>query len=131
MKSLEQIRSASALALTRSLKSGVAGKNGGEVIKKLSPSIINHGLLATVARYYPEMESNEDKTGVGELFAALTAHLSDDAVGILPKGCRTHMDLIMFLSTQGDSQTLRRATAEALAWLNYLRRYGFKLKGKE
>ena len=48
-------------------------------------------------------------------------HLSCDAIGIL-SGVSNAKQLIDCLS-QSDSQTLKLATAEALEWLGYARRF--------
>jgi hypothetical protein len=81
--------------------------------------IINNGLLATAAF------AKEGKEGIQSVINAIEAHLQHEEIAIMPIG-KSMMDWLS--SEQTDSSTLRRVTAESLAYLNYLRR--FVQKGK-
>lgn len=124
MQNLEQIRARNVLAFARS--GAVSGKDGGEVIKKIPPLILNHGLLATAAYSFAE-----NKRGWQEVFDAMALHLADEAIAIVPKHVKTRQSLMDHL-TKGEttSETLKLATAEAMAWLQYARRFVKKTEGE-
>jgi CRISPR-associated protein (Cas_Cmr5) len=112
MQNLEQIRARNALKL-----GPVSGDKGGEVIKKVAPLILNHGLLATAAYSFTEKE------GWQKVFDAIAQHLADPDVAIAP-GCDDREKLMKFLTDpKATSETLKLATAEAMAWLTYARRF--------
>ena len=113
MKNLEQIRARNVLK-----KAGIPipGKQKGEVVKKIPPMIINHGLLATGADAFAE-------EGHKEVFNRIAEHLSDNEVGLVPSDCNSAEKLMEFLSKQADSHQLKLCTVEAMAWLNYARRF--------
>jgi hypothetical protein len=116
MQNLEQVRARNALALAD--KGFVAGDKGGEIIKKVSPLIQNHGLLATTAYSYSEKE------GWQKVFDAIAQHLADKDIAIVEAGCTNRGDLMKFLTRkETTSETLKLATAEAMAWLTYARRF--------
>ena len=116
MQNLEQVRARNALTFAHS--GAVSGKQGGEVIKKVSPLIMNHGLLATAAYSFSEKE------GWQKVFDAIAAHLSDPAIGILPAGTNDHGKLMTCLTGKdATSELLKLATAETMAWLTYARRF--------
>ncbi len=122
MKNLEQIRARNALQFSKDHV--VAGKQGGEVMKKISPLVLNHGLLATCA--YSYAENNE---GWKKVFDAIAAHLADPEIGILPKDKVTRDGMMQALTgKESNSELLKRATAEAMAWLSYARRFVKKSK---
>ena len=113
MKNLEQIRARNAL---KKADIPVHGKQLGEVVKKIPPLIINHGLLATGADAFAD-------EGRKEVFNRIAEHLSDEEVRRIPKECNNAEKLMAFRSTQADSHQLKLCTAEAMAWLNYARRF--------
>jgi hypothetical protein len=116
MQNLEQVRARNALAFAKS--GAVKGDQGGEVIKKVSPLIMNHGLLATAAYSFSEKE------GWQKVFDAITTHLADPAIAILPYGASTRDKLMECLTAEdATSELLKLATAEAMAWLTYARRF--------
>jgi hypothetical protein len=116
MQNLEQVRARNALAFAN--KGLVSGEKGGEVIKKISPLIQNHGLLATAAYSFSEKE------GWKKVFDAIAQHLADNEIAIVKSGCTTREHLMNFLtSTEASSETLKLATAETMAWLTYARRF--------
>jgi hypothetical protein len=116
MQNLEQVRARNALAFAGS--GAVKGEQGGEVIKKVSPLIMNHGLLATAAYSFSE------KGGWQKVFDAIAGHLADPAIGLLPSGADTRDKLMSCLTAkEATSEMLKLATAETMAWLTYARRF--------
>lgn len=119
MQNLEQIRARNAIAFANKDGKKVMGPQGGEVIKKLAPHILNHGLLATAAYSFTEKE------GWQLTFDAIARHLADPDVAVVPadkvKDRVTLMDFLTAKTTT--SEVLKHATAEAMAWLQYARRF--------
>lgn len=116
MQNLEQIRARNVLAFAKS--GNISGDKGGEVIKKIPPLILNHGLLATAAYSFTERE------GWQKVFDAIARHLADPEVAVLPTSVedrRTLMDELTKKTTT--SEVLKNATAETMAWLQYARRF--------
>jgi CRISPR/Cas system CMR-associated protein Cmr5 small subunit len=119
MKNLEQIRAASAMAFAKEVEAGTShagGVEGGEAIKKIPPMIMGNGLLATIA-----FSLENRREGYASILTALAKHLASPAINITP-GVTDAKHLIEFLS-QEDSSTLKLATAEALEWFGYARRF--------
>ena len=114
MRNLDQIRAANALAAKNSIKGGV---NDGEVVKKVPSMIMNNGLLAAAAF------AVETRKGYEDVFKAIIDHLK-----YLKRLPGTHTDLEEFISdlSVSDSVILRDITAEAMAYLNYLRSFARK-----
>jgi CRISPR/Cas system CMR-associated protein Cmr5 small subunit len=116
MKNLEQIRAKNAMNFAN--KGTVKGKEGGEVMKKIPPIVMNNGLLAAIAYSY------DQKEGWRQVFDAVAVHLSDQDIHIVHlTQNQQNRDGLMTELMSGDSMLLRRATAETLAWLNYARRF--------
>lgn len=116
MKNMEQIRARNANQFAKS--GSVKGKEGGEVIKKIPPLILNHGLLATAAFSHTERE------GWQKTFDAIASHLSDTDIGVLPSGTSDREKMMDFLTGESaTSETLKLATEETMAWLGYARRF--------
>ncbi len=116
MQNLEQIRARNALNFAN--QGAVSGDKGGEVIKKIAPLIQNHGLLATTAYSFTEKE------GWQRVLDAIAQHLADKDIGILPGEVKDRQALMKFLTQPATtSETLKLATAEAMAWLTYARRF--------
>ncbi len=116
MQNLEQIRARNVLAFAKS--GAVSGDKGGEVIKKIPPLILNHGLLATAAYSFTEKE------GWQKVFDAIAVHLADKDIAIVPKSVTNRQSLMDFLTNgKTTSETLKLTTAETMAWLNYARRF--------
>jgi len=113
-KNLEQIRAATAL---NAAEQKIAGAKGGEVIKKIPPLIMNHGLLAVGAYAYDE------KTGYKGAVDAIARHLSHPDINLVPGDCNDTDKLMRYLSEKADSVKLKLCTAEAMAWLEYARRF--------
>lgn len=96
----------------------VKGDEGGEVIKKIPPLILNNGLLAAAAYSFTEKE------GWQKTFDAIAIHLADRDIGILPQHCQDRTKLMDFLTgPEATSETLKLATNETMAWLSYARRF--------
>ncbi len=114
MKNLEQIRAAAAI--------GPAGSLDKKAINKLPAMILSNGLLATTAFCYSD-GGGESRSEMKQAMEATARHLADqklvaDSEGNLEKFARN-------LSGES-SQKLQRATAEALAYIGYLRRFARK-----
>ncbi len=119
MKNLEQIRAQSAIKFADEVASGQSsarGAEGGEAIKKIPPMIMGNGILATLA-----FSLEPRREGFASIFSALAKHLASNEIGITP-GVSDASSLIRHL-TEADSATLKLATAEALEWLGYARRF--------
>lgn len=113
MQNIEQIRARNALSL-----GPVSGDKGGEVIKKVAPLILNHGLLATAAYSFTE------KDGWQKVFDAIARHLADKDIAIVPETIKNRQDLMEYLTAKSTkSDVLKMATAETMAWLTYARRF--------
>jgi hypothetical protein len=116
MQNLEQVRARNAHLFAQ--QGSVVGEKGGEVIKKVAPLILNHGLLATAAYSFTEKE------GWQKVFDAITRHLADPDIAIVPGRVADRQALMEFLTDKStSSETLKLATAEAMAWLTYARRF--------
>ena len=117
MQNLEQVRARNALYFAKTV-GAISGDFGGEAIKKIPPLILNHGLLATAAYSFTEKE------GWQKTFDALASHLSDPDIAILPAGTTNRQKMMDFLvSKDATSETLKLATAEAMAWFAYAKRF--------
>ena len=122
MQNLEQIRARNVLAFSKS--GTISGKEGGEVMKKIPPLILNHGLLATAAYSFTEKE------GWQKVFDAIARHLADKDIAIVPSSVTNRQTLMDFLTkSETTSETLKLATAECMAWLQYARRFVKKEDG--
>ena len=103
----------------------LGGKKEITAIRSFPMLIRLEGLLLALA-YAIERKEDKQKQllpkNPGEMLlaAALVEHLS--AEGIL-KQSRTPDDMVNELAQAADAAQLRRATAESLAFLNYLRRF--------
>ena len=118
MLNLEQVRARNALNCAKKEGPLISGPQGGEVIKKLPPLILNHGLLATAAYAYTQ------KQGWQVVFNHIAQHLADKEVDIVPPETNSHDKLMEFLTgPKADSRTLKLATLETMAWLTYARRF--------
>jgi CRISPR type III-B/RAMP module-associated protein Cmr5 len=136
MKNLAQLRASHALEASK--KEGLGrGKEGGDALSGFPILILSCGLLAALA-FAAERKgsdsSEEEKLsrekrpqsggtkpkhpGEFEIAQAITKHLRELKI------CEANNadDLVKELA-QGSSAKLRRATAEAVAYLNYLKRF--------
>ena len=118
MKNLEQIRAANALAFANA-DLDVGGKEGGNVLKKVPALIMGNGLLAAGAFAFAQKEN-----GWNNCFNHIAIHLAHPDIAILPNSAKDLDAMMLYLTGRdADSQTLKLATDEALAWLGYARRF--------
>ena len=114
MKNLEQIRAAHALEPAMGLSRSA--------VNKLPAMILTNGLLATAAFCNAE-GGGENRGDMKKALDATARHLA--ARGHLASGTNNVADLIQDLSRRS-SHELQRATAEALAFIAYLKRFAPK-----
>lgn len=119
MKNLAQIRAANALTFANS-PAEKRGKDGGDAIKKIPPMIASNGLLAAIAFSVEVKNDKFQRPGYAAIFDAIAKHLGSSDIAIISSNGAK--DLIVRL-TESDSQTLKLATAEAMEWLAYARRF--------
>lgn len=117
-QTLAQRRAFNALNASRIPEMGL-GKDGGNALSGFPMLIKTDGALAAFA-FAVERKSNGERKqrGAHLIVGAIAEHLS--SLGILK--AQKADDLVDELA-RGDSALLRRATAEALAFLNYLKRF--------
>jgi CRISPR/Cas system CMR-associated protein Cmr5 small subunit len=120
MKNLAQVRASSALKFATGPVQ-IRGRDGGQAIKKVPPMIAANGLLAAMAFSLEEKRDGLQRPGYAAIFDAIAAHLESSEISIT-NGTSSAKDLIKFL-VDSDSQTLKLATAEAMEWLSYARRF--------
>ena len=102
------------------------GKKDGNVVSGFPMLIRVDGFLPALAYAVERKENKQTKQlepknlGEFQIANALVEHLSSE--GIL-KQSKSPDDMVNELSTAADASQLRRATAEALAFLNYLKRF--------
>lgn len=117
MQNLNQIRARHVLQFSE-FQQGLKGKNGGEVIKKIPPVIMNNGLLSALA-YSLDKNNAAWKT----VFDGIAAHVASEEVAKVPPDRTTAEALLDYLvSPDSSSALLRDVTAEAAAWLDFARR---------
>ena len=120
MQNLEQKRAAHALGHA-DIK---GGQEGGEVVKKIPPMIMNNGILAAMA-FSCELKGKGDlkHEGYNQVFRACIDHLVKNGGLEIPS--EKAMDVRTFLNWVAgeDSTFLRAITSETLAYLAYLRRF--------
>ena len=114
-QNLNQIRARHVLEFATS--GSVRGKNGGEVIKKIPPVIMNNGLMAALA--YSMDKGQQSWKGV---FDAIAVHLSSKEIALTPDDKNSAELLLDYLASEASSTMLRDITAEAGEWLNFARR---------
>lgn len=116
MQNLDQIRAAAASHLCANsdlTRSDIAG----------FPSLImNNGLLAATA-FVAEAE-RESRSGAALAANGMALHLANAVHGITAlSGVRDASGLVRALSAKATSLDLQRATAEALAFFSYVKRF--------
>lgn len=115
MRNLEQIRAKHALDFINEEKNVITGPDGGNILSKLPTMIVADGLLATAAFAKAKGKDSGYEKTIDNIFA----HLKSQAIAAG----------IDDLAGKGALE-LQRATAEALAYANYIKRFG-KAKRKE
>lgn len=83
--------------------------------------IMGNGLLAAIAFSVEERKNGPTRPGFAAIFGAIATHLSSEEIAIITES-HSAKSLISNL-TKADSETLKLATAEALEWLGYARRF--------
>lgn len=97
----------------------IVGENGGEVIKKIPPVVMNNGLLAALA-----FAMDEKQKAWKKVFDGIATHLASREIGVVPTDKNTAERLLDHLvSGETSSDKLREATDEAMLWLEYARRF--------
>ena len=137
MKSLAQIRAANALAASKYPAIG-RGKKDGDVLSGFPQIVLNNGLLAAAASALELKKEALRNVGEFAVIYALARHLASDGVNIYQPAeelmeppaddriwlqYRTQIGTFVSFLADGDSSLLRRATAESLAYLAYLKRF--------
>ncbi len=128
MKNLEQIRAKHALDFwhpTQGQPPAARGVNQGDVVSKLPSLIVSNGLLQTAAFARSKGGGHE------ELLLAVFRFLCHRDRGLLPspppaRQGETELDTYIRLLSDGPDATshrLQAATAEAVAYLGYLKRF--------
>jgi CRISPR-associated protein Cmr5 len=122
MQNLEQLRAAAALKFWADDANSTAniGGDGGKVVPKLPSLIINNGLLSTTAF------AKSKGQGYEKLLLEIARHIGTMDASARPVGFRqgeTGLDPFLRTLAENDSSVLQRATAEALAYLSYLKRF--------
>lgn len=123
MRNLEQIRAQNALLWADKIGTGKEG--GRAVAKKVPAMILSNGFIGALAFAIED----ENKSGYQSVFKAIIDHLqvSSMTYGITatePKEFLTKL-------CEKDSDTLRAITAEAMEYLNYLRRFAKPGRGED
>lgn len=114
MKNLEQIRAAGALDPAKDLSRSA--------VNKLPAMILSNGLLAAAA-FCDAEGGGENRQDMKAALAATAEHLASR--GHIAPGSKTVRCMLEDLSKR-NSHHLQRATAEALAFIAYLKRFAPK-----
>lgn len=114
MQNLEQIRAKHALEHSQELSRSA--------VNKLPAMILANGLLATAAFCNAE-GGGDNRTHMRKALEATAQHLSNR--GLLANGTNAIASMIQQLS-QRSSHELQNATAEAIAYIAYLKRFAPK-----
>ena len=112
MRNLEQKRAKRALDFINSSKA-IVGPDGGNILSKIPAMIVADGLLATAA--FAKAKGGDYNSVVENIFA----HLRALAI----------VNSVEDLAAQGALE-LQRATSEALAYANYIKRFGKAKRGE-
>ena len=126
MKTLAQIRAKNALDHKTTVQQALSQSGQGDALSGFPMLIKTDGLLAALA-FAVERKHNQQDQLVPKhqahlvIAVVVASHLSSDRVGICD--AQNADDLVEELAHAEDNSQLRRATAEALAFLNYLKRF--------
>jgi CRISPR type III-B/RAMP module-associated protein Cmr5 len=110
MQNLEQLRAKHALAATV----GGGAEGGDTIAKKVPAMILENGFLGAMAF------AKEKGKGYADVFNAIITHLKN--INQL-HGLPSDFDGFLKGLCEKDAATLRAVTTEAMAYLNYLRRF--------
>ena len=112
MRNLEQIRATNALEAAKNI--GTGPNEGKNIAKKVPTQIRNNGLLGAAAF------AQDSEKGYPDVMKAIIDHLRHNDIELTKAaGIKEFITEI----GQADSTQLRVVTAEAMAYLNYLRRF--------
>jgi CRISPR-associated protein Cmr5 len=115
MKNLDQLRAAHALeTITHNEKLDRSA------VAKLPAMILNNGLLGTLAF---ANEGKDSRSHLSKAAHSLAAYLSKPEIGLPGLRAGSSTKELAEALAKGDAINLQRATAEALAYLSYLKRY--------
>lgn len=120
MKNLDQIRAHNALAHKDTI---AASQGGGDAISGFPMLVLTDGLLAALAfacEWKNQQQGQRKHPGEFTVATAIAAHLHTQNNRITQAA---NADALVAELAAQDSDLLRRATAEALAFLNYLKRF--------
>ncbi|MFA7172496.1 MAG: type III-B CRISPR module-associated protein Cmr5 [Kiritimatiellia bacterium] len=125
MKNLEQIRAKNAWSCTQDVT--YAGKESGQVAKKIPALIREHGVLGTLA-FALEKTSKERyaNDGMKRVLDTVAMHLASHEIAYLPPEVNDAEKWLKFLTQSASSSQLREQTAEAMQYLSYFRRFAHK-----
>lgn len=123
MRNLEQIRAANALKAGEK-KDDYRGVKDGQVVKKVPAMIRENGLLGAIAFATEKNERGIIKNeGHYNIWRAIIDHLAKDGIKRLDNVITPEQFIQKLSGEQTSSAVLRDVTDEALAYLNYLRRF--------
>ena len=126
MKNFEQLRSKHALVAA---DQGFHGRNDGDIIKKVPTMIQQNGFLGALAfaiedETRVQKQNNGNASGYAQAFKAILVHLKSPEVAICPATIKELLPFATWLcDDERDACELRVVTAEAMAYMNVLRRY--------
>ena len=115
MQNLNQIRARHVLDFANSVI--VRGQEGGVVIDKIPPVIMNNGMMAALAYSMDKKQASWRK-----VFDAIAIHLASLEIAMIPADKNSAELLLDYLASDASSTMLRDITAEAFEWLNFARR---------
>lgn len=122
MRTLSQIRADNAIQWKDKLK---RGKKDGNAVSGFPALIVSNGLLSALAYSCEEkregMKKNEAEHSIA---AAVANHLQTKGIEITKAA--TPEDLVSELAKAQDASQLRKATREAVEFLNFLKRFAVK-----
>src|ERR1039458_128308 len=117
MKNLEQIRAAAAMT--------IAGQTNKADASRLPALIISNGLLAAAA--FANETAGAKRPAMAIVMNGVAEHLANNVFAINAlRGCKDAAGMIKALSQSSDSSDLQRGTAEALAFIGYVKRFATK-----
>ena len=131
LRNLEQIRAKNALKMAPRIEPGSGGSK--TVAKEVPAMIVTDGFLGALAFAVEKAKGKDGKEvpknpGHYSVFEAIRTHLNDPQMNLDVKSS-TVEDLLHDACEKWSADTLRAITDEAMAYLNYLRR--FAKPGKE
>ncbi len=122
MRNLEQIRAANSLAAGS--RQDYRGVNDGQVVKKVPAMIRENGILGALAFAVEKNDRGQVKNeGHYNVWRAIIDHLATRGIDRLTAVVTPEGFIEQLSGPQAPSVMLRDATDEALAYLNYLRRF--------